>query len=237
MIHEDEREIIEFLYRVAHDSRYSRRVVYLRGINGRGSDGTISKGAFLSTETRDGSHSVVESITCEPENVESLSARGYIDGTVPTSGTLIGRITLSAKGIALHEDGYTERLDAPATMQTQHNYVYGSAAIAQTQTGNVAQHIGTVADLEEVRQLLSDLHEAINRLGVSDEEREEYVVPVAQLQDQLSAPSPRRARLLMAWGAIQAFATIESTIQGAERVQHLIQALAPHMTTLLQTLS
>lgn len=228
----DEREIIDFLHRVAEDGRYERRVYLLRGATGHG-----HKSAPLHPEpVGPVSDDPIEAIRIDPDDAFSLQQRGYIESSRPLGGKGLARVALSRKGRLLRDNGYVEIAEAPSAGQTQNNYILGQAAIAQTQDGNITQQVGASPDLAEIAALLDDLREAVGQLGIPQEDREDYAEQISQLRDAVSAPAPRRAKLLMLWVAIQTFATVESTIQGAERVQLVLQRLGPHMGGLLQAL-
>lgn len=113
----------------------------------------------------------------------------------------------------------------------------GTVNIAQTASGDVTQHNAAVANLAAVRQLINDLIGAIGDLDAPEEERESFVAPVETLKAELRQSRPLAGRLLAAYGAVQAFGTVESAWQGWERVQRVSGELAPHLHQLIQAMT
>lgn len=110
----------------------------------------------------------------------------------------------------------------------------GNVNIGQTFSGDVTQTNTFGADLASVRQLLADLERAIGELEAPEEERESMLAPVETARAELRQARPIVGRLLAAYGAIQVFATAESTWQGWERVQHIAGELAPQLHKLIE---
>jgi len=228
MLHEDEREIIDFLHRVGESERYERRVQFMPWFTGHGRKG----GLLDPLSTGSGNGATIEQIWVDPSDVASLHERGYLDGPHPRSAHSPYLYTLSQEGRQLRDRGYVELPDPLTDSQTQYNLIYGQATIAQTGTGAISQHVGESADIATIRVLLAELREALVHSEMAEEDREEYQSAVDRLDGELVAQSPRLAVLLRVWAIIQTIGAAESFLQAGERASALVHALTPHMHAL-----
>ena len=117
---------------------------------------------------------------------------------------------------------------------TIHVNDHSTVNVGQTVTGNIMQTATVAADLD---RLLDKLLLAIGELQASDDVRSDFNAPVMQLQAEMKQSKLIARRLKIAWAAVNVIATMEGTWQGWDRVQKLVEALAPKMAAVLVQLT
>ena len=150
--------------------------------------------------------------------------------------TLIGKLESEPQLLDPNPRPAKRALDAGKQSQIIHVHG-GTVNIAQTAAGDVTQVINREDGIVDATRLLGDLEVAIRELHAPEDDRDSLIAPVEQLKVEIRQPRPLATRLLVAWSAVQTYATMETSWQGWDRVQRIASELAPKLHALLPALT
>lgn len=187
---------------------------------------------FLRDRERTGSSSPRSDVIAEAlqieladlnEDLERLAAGDYVEiQRWQYKGTVTILITPRGKEVA--REGWPRGADGVPGPVYHTTFIGDVQNAAVGNIGPTTQNVGSDA---EFRRILDELKGALVELAKDDDDREDRERAVNRVSRELASAEPNLTLGRRAWESVVAFATVEGTIQGIERISKALLPLVP----------